>query len=84
VPVARELPSSREKTSEQGNPIDVGGGKLVLQPRVPEPQVSQFVSDDESQRLLVLLVGVAEQLAVDHHEIVAEGGRGEGIEGTVA
>src|SRR5829696_6111266 len=39
VPVAGELPGSREETPEQGNPIDVGGGKLVPEPRVPEPKV---------------------------------------------
>src|SRR5918995_3797405 len=71
VPVAGELPGSREETPEQGNPIHVRSRKLVPQPRVPEPQVPQFVSDDESQRLLVLLVGVAEQLAVDHNEVVS-------------
>jgi hypothetical protein len=51
---------------------------------MPKPQVSQFVPDDERQRLLVLFVGVAKQLAVDHHEIVAEGRCCEGVQGTVA
>src|ERR671913_2418654 len=68
--VAGELPGSREETPEQGNPIDVGSRKLIPQPRVPKPQVPQFMPNDESQRLLVLLVGVAEELAVDPHEVV--------------
>src|SRR5215211_623257 len=62
VAVAGELPGSREELPAQGNPIDVGGGKLIPQPRMPKPQVSQFVPNDESQRLLVLFVGVAKQL----------------------
>jgi hypothetical protein len=41
------------------------------------------VSDDERQGVLVPLVGVAEQLAVDHHEVVAEGWCGERIQGAV-
>src|ERR687897_965167 len=53
VPVAGELPGSREETPQQGNTIDVGDRKLVPEPRVPEPQVPQLVPDDESQRLLV-------------------------------
>src|ERR671910_2845978 len=49
VTVAGELPGPREETPEQGNPIDVGSGKLVPQPRVPEAQVPQLVPDDERQ-----------------------------------
>src|ERR671912_1468531 len=47
VAVAGELPGSREELPEQGNPIDVGGRKLIPQPRMAEAQVAQFVSDDE-------------------------------------
>src|SRR5215204_1640082 len=60
VPVAGELPGSREETPQQGNPIDVGGRKLVPETRVPEPKVPQFVPNDERQSVLVLLVGIAE------------------------
>src|SRR5215216_6168499 len=56
VAVAGELSGPREEPPEQGNPIDVRSRKLVPQPRVPKPQMSQFVPDDERQRPLVLLV----------------------------
>src|SRR5215213_10094537 len=49
VPVAGELPGSREETPEQGNPIDVGGGKLVPEPKVPKAKVPQLVPEDERQ-----------------------------------
>src|SRR5918994_55029 len=84
VPIAGELPGAREETPEQGNPVDVRGRKLIPQLRVSESQVSQLVSDDERQGVLVLFVSVAEQLAVDNHKVVPEGGRGERVEGSVA
>src|SRR5918997_2675691 len=84
VPIAGEFPSPREELSKQWNPIDVRGRKLVPQPRMPKPQVSQLVADNERQGVLVLLVGVAEQLAVDHDEIVAKGRSGECVEFPVA
>jgi hypothetical protein len=46
---------------------------------MPKPQVPKFVPDDERERLFVPFVGVAEQLAVDHHEVVAERRRREGV-----
>ena len=36
VPVAGKLPGSREEALEQGNPIDVSGGKLIPEPRMPQ------------------------------------------------
>jgi hypothetical protein len=34
--------------------------------------MTKFVPDDERQRVLVLLVGVAEQFAVDNDEVISD------------
>src|SRR3712207_984480 len=49
MPVAGVLPCPREESPQQRNPIDVSGRKLVPEPRVPEAQVPQLVTDDERQ-----------------------------------
>src|SRR5918993_1271921 len=57
VAVAGKLSGSREEAPEQGNPVDVSGRKLIPEPRMPKPQVPEFVSDYERQRIPVLFVG---------------------------